>query len=269
MPTETNPQRLVLLNGVYGAPGHFDLLREALPKELAPEVYTFRRHGLPDPRPSDAFSAMVDRLDRSLRQVGDAPFVLFGFSLGGALALEYLIAHPERVSALILLNSFDRFDATPLHYGSMPMMRMWPPTWTHPSLAARAVYKVPRMRRGLFHADASLATIEHGVRLAASEITQADVNFQLAHLYLPRAAAPPQLATIAERTPILLMSSRDDIIVPPRHTTWLAERMPAARRLPPFEGGHAFLQHDATELAREVKRFLREVDGGEGQRESA
>jgi pimeloyl-ACP methyl ester carboxylesterase len=174
---------------------------------------------------------MVDRLDRSLRQVGDAPFVLFGFSLGGALALEYLIAHPERVSALILLNSFDRFDATPLHYGSMPMMRMWPPTWTHPSLAARAVYKVPRMRRGLFHADASLATIEHGVRLAASEITQADVNFQLAHLYLPRAAAPPQLATIAERTtdPADVEPRRHHRSAAPHH---VARRADACRAAP-------------------------------------
>ena len=265
----STPRRLVLLNGVYGAPGHFDRLREALPPELVPEVHTFRRQGLPDPSPRDSFAPMVERLDRAVSANGDGPFVLFGFSLGGALALEYLIAHPERVSALILLNSFDRFDASPLHYGSMPMMRMWPPTWTHPRLAARAVYQMPRMRRGLFHADASLATIEQGVRLAASEITQADVNFQLAHLYLPRASAPPSLAGLAERTPVLLLSSRDDIIVPPRHTTWLAERMPAARRLPPFEGGHAFLQHDATGLAREVSRFLGEVDGGEGRRASA
>jgi pimeloyl-ACP methyl ester carboxylesterase len=125
------------------------------------------------------------------------------------------------------------------------------------------------MRRGLFHSEASLATIEHGVRLAATGMTQADVIFQLAHLHLPRPVTAPNLASIAERTPMLLLSSRDDIVVPPRHTSWLAERMPAALRLPPFEGGHAFFQHDPIPLARELCRFL-EIDGGDaGRKESA
>ena len=43
----------------------------------------------------------------------------------------------------------------------------------------------------------------------------------------------------------MLLASRDDMVVPPRHTEWLAAAMPAARRLPPFEGGHAFFQYDA------------------------
>ena len=52
------------------------------------------------------------------------------------------------------------------------------------------------------------------------------------------------------------LASRDDMVVPPRHTEWLAAAMPAARRLPPFEGGHAFFQHDARALASAVREFL-------------
>jgi pimeloyl-ACP methyl ester carboxylesterase len=56
--------------------------------------------------------------------------------------------------------------------------------------------------------------------------------------------------------PILLVSSRDDLVVPPRHTQRLAVMMPSAQRLPPFTGGHAFFQHDGRALAEAVRAFL-------------
>jgi pimeloyl-ACP methyl ester carboxylesterase len=59
---------------------------------------------------------------------------------------------------------------------------------------------------------------------------------------------------------VLLACSRDDLIVHPSHTARLAETMPAARRLPPFVGGHGFFQHDGTALANAVLAFLAEVE---------
>ncbi len=253
--------RLLLLNGVYGAPEHFDSLCEALAPAIETRVFPLRREGLSDPSPEVGFAPMVERLDREIASFagpGDAERpALLGFSLGGTLALEYLLAHPGRVPALVLVNSFARYEHGPLQAASSQMLHGVPPAWAHPSLAARLVHGLDWIKRGLFHPEAPLEAIERGMRAAVSGVTHEDVRFQLAHLEL----GMPQdldvrLGALATHTPVLLLTSRDDMVVPPRHTDWLAAAMPAARRLPPFEGGHAFFQHDARALASAVREFL-------------
>ena len=104
---------LILVNGVYGAPEHFDALRAALAPDVSTEVFTFSRQGEPDPRPEHAFAPMVRRLDplvRALAVEGAARLdaatsrskpALLGFSLGGALALEYALQHADDLSACV------------------------------------------------------------------------------------------------------------------------------------------------------------------------
>jgi pimeloyl-ACP methyl ester carboxylesterase len=122
---------------------------------------------------------------------------------------------------------------------------------------ARALHRVEWMRRGLFHPDAPIETIEQGLRSASGSMTHEDVRFQLAHLALREPAdRAARLAALAEHVPVLLVSSRDDLVVPPRHTERLAAMMPRAERLPPFTGGHAFFQHDGRTLAEAVRAFL-------------
>ena len=250
-------RRIVLINGVYGAPEHFARLRECLAADAVTDVFGFRRNATPDPRGHAGFEPMVARLAEFLGDPPDEETVLLGFSLGGALALEYALARPDRVSALVLVNAFWRFAGDFLHAGSIPALQMWPSDWTHPRLMARALHRVRWMRRGLFHPDAPIEAIEHGLRSASGAMTGDDVRFQLAHLGLPEPTGrATSLATLAERLPVLLISSRDDLVVPPRHTERLATLMPRAQRLPPFTGGHAFFQHDGHALAGAVRAFL-------------
>jgi aminoacrylate hydrolase len=255
------PTRIVLLNGVYGAVEHFDALRSALAPEIETAVFPFRRGGLPDPRGDDGFTPMVERLHRALDWYApgdeDERISLLGFSLGGALALEYLLAHPERVQRLVLVNAFGRYEQGPMQAGSLPVVRSFRASWGDPQFAARLVHRVPSMRRTFFHPEASLEVIEHGMRVAALGMSHDDVRFQLAHLGLRRPKGyEERLKTAAERTPILIAASRDDLVVPPRHSEWLARTMPSARVLPPFVGGHAFFQHEASALALAVREFM-------------
>jgi pimeloyl-ACP methyl ester carboxylesterase len=248
----------VLLNGVYGAPEHFDALRRALGPAAHARAFTFHRAGLPDPDPlaSDPFAPVVARLGRALGP-DHPPVVLFGFSLGGALALEYALVHPERVAAIVVVNGYDRYSGSLFHSSTLPLVREWPIAWTHPRLGARIVHRVPWLRRGLFHDEAPLEVIVRGLQSSARHITQDDVRFQLAFVSLP--AAPgnaSRLAALARRVPVLLVSSRNDAVVPPAHTQRLAAAMPDATWLPAFEGGHAFFQHEAGDLAAAVSRFL-------------
>jgi len=268
------PSRIILLNGVYGAPEHFEALRAAF-APIPTEVFTFRREGELDPDARGAFDPMVRRLDRVI-EPGGVPAasgpVLLGFSLGGALALEYALHRPDRLSALVLVNSFDRFQLGPWRPGAMPPLWRFAIQMRHRPHVARMVHSMSWLRRGLFHADAPLDIIEKGMKAAIASVTLDDLRFQLAHLGLPVPAGQAQrLAGLPSRLPVLLISSRDDLVVPPFHTARLAAAMPAATCLPPFEGGHAFFQHDGRALAQAVLRFLETARParGDGERESA
>ncbi|HYM82079.1 MAG TPA: alpha/beta hydrolase [Candidatus Limnocylindria bacterium] len=256
-PVGPSRSRLYLLNGVYGAPEHFEALQVALAPAIETRVFPFRREGLADPTPEHGFSPMVDRLATELdRCDGDRAPALFGFSLGGALALEYALTHPGRVSALILVNAFARYRQGPVATGSLPALRAWPPAWAHPEATARIVHQVRWLRRSLFHAEAPREAIERGVRAATAAVSQGDLLFQLAHLGLAEPAGlAGRVGQLSRDLPILLASSRHDRVVPPFHTDWLATQLPWARRTR-FEGGHAFFQHDAALLAHTVREFL-------------
>lgn len=264
--------RIILINGVYGAEEHFGDLRAALAPDFATEVFSFRREGLPDPTPRTGFTPMVERLARAI--AGPAPSAvdtigsaaeptplpaLVGFSLGGALALEYAIEHPDRISALVLVNAFARYRRGAIQATSLPAIWSWPPAWSHPEATARLIHRVPWLRRSLFHLDMPLAEIERGVRAASAAVSQNDLRFQLAHLELPVPTdLPARLAHLVGRVPILLISSRDDLIVPPRHSHWLAEHLPGVRHIE-LDGGHAFFQHGGTALASQIRAFLPKV----------
>ena len=253
---------MLLVNGVYGAVEHFDSLRAALEPEVETTVFPIRRGGLGDPVPATGFAPLIERLYHAVDwyggEPGDPP-ALLGFSLGGALAIEFALAYPERVGRLVLVNAFGRYVQGPLQVAPMQGLRLWRGAWSDARFTARLIHRVPVMRRGLFHADAPLESIERGLRLATVGMTHDDVVFQLAHLMLPMPVGfEDRLRALSERIPILLISSREDLVVPPRHTAWLARQMPRARVLPPFEGGHAFFQHDARALAAAVREFLGE-----------
>jgi len=58
-----------------------------------------------------AMAPLVDDLHRVAAELttGDERLVLVGESFGGALSLSYALAHPEKVRALVILNSFAAF----------------------------------------------------------------------------------------------------------------------------------------------------------------
>lgn len=77
--------------------------------------YTVGTTRLPDE--VDCMDGLVERLDVALAAVADGmPAILVGESFGGALAMSYALAHPDRVARLVVLNSFPYFA---------PQFRLW------------------------------------------------------------------------------------------------------------------------------------------------
>jgi 3-oxoadipate enol-lactonase len=58
-----------------------------------------------------AMDELVADLHRSVEAASDGPVTLLGESFGGALALSYAVAHPERIGRLVILNSFAHFGS--------------------------------------------------------------------------------------------------------------------------------------------------------------
>ncbi len=58
-----------------------------------------------------AMDELVADLHRSVAAASDGPITLLGESFGGALALSYALAHPERIGRLVILNSFAHFGS--------------------------------------------------------------------------------------------------------------------------------------------------------------
>ena len=100
-------QPIVLLHG-----SNADLLTwqpwaERLREDYRIIRFDQRGHGLTGPAPDrdyalDAFVADVDRVADAL---GLERFVLAGNSMGGAIAMGYAIAHPERLDGLVLIDA--------------------------------------------------------------------------------------------------------------------------------------------------------------------
>lgn len=98
---ETTP--LVLLHGMAGERRDWNRLGAALPADLPLLRYDLRGFGASEAKPgllyshSDDLLALFDALD-----IERAP--VLGLSMGGGVALNFALAHPERVSRLILIS---------------------------------------------------------------------------------------------------------------------------------------------------------------------
>ncbi|MGZ4689232.1 MAG: alpha/beta fold hydrolase [Acidimicrobiia bacterium] len=99
---------LLLVHGFGGAKEDFAHHVDALATSHRVVTFDHRGHGESD-SPPDAASYSLDRLAADTVAVADAvgadQFRLLGHSLGGMVARRVVIAHPQRVEALVLMDT--------------------------------------------------------------------------------------------------------------------------------------------------------------------
>jgi 2-succinyl-6-hydroxy-2,4-cyclohexadiene-1-carboxylate synthase len=95
-------ETVVLLHGFAGTRHAWDLVADRLdPERYRPLALDLRGHG--DAR--DARPITFDAIVEDVAAQAPERFVLCGYSLGGRVALHVALAHPERVSRLVLVAS--------------------------------------------------------------------------------------------------------------------------------------------------------------------
>ena len=208
---------------------------------------------------SDADVAVIDELTRRL---GAARFVLGGNSMGGGIAWNYALQHPERLDGLVLVDAGG---------------------WPHPRKAGGGsifIFKLlgnPAGRWLLEHIDPT-PLAERGLKqayvnpaLVTPSLVRRYVDFSRApghkEILLSQNSGPRALVTPATfaaiHTPTLVMVGAVDKVIPPDDSRGLAGAIPGAKLIVYPGVGHVPMEQIPDKSAADLKAF---VDGLPTQR---
>ncbi|MEO5845203.1 MAG: alpha/beta fold hydrolase [Caldimonas sp.] len=200
--------------------------------------YDQRGSGLSD-RAFAGFSldVWVRDLETVVDALGLARFPLFGMSQGGAIAIEYIRRHPERVSHLVLVGAYGRGalkrePTPPQRLEAETLVNMIRVGWGSDNAAFREVFTnqfipggTPTQHRWWTDLQRLTASAEGAAR-TLEEFQQVDVMDIAAGL----------------RVPTLVMHSRDDNAVPFDEGRRLAAAIPGARFVALESANHVLLE---------------------------
>ncbi|WP_423736137.1 alpha/beta fold hydrolase [Chitinophaga caseinilytica] len=103
---------LILLHGALGAVQHFDSIASVLEDQYT--VYRFNLYGhggTPLPEAPLRIEALTGQLIDYIRSQNIGPAAVFGYSMGGYIALQAAIQAPDTISRILTLGT--KFDWTP------------------------------------------------------------------------------------------------------------------------------------------------------------
>lgn len=225
--------------------------------------FTLVRHdqrgcGLSDWNVSDfSMDAWVADLEAVVDDLGLERFHLLGPSQGGAVAIEYAVRHPERVSSLILYGAYaqGRFHRSPAaehREEAEAMLRLMRVGWGRNNPAFRQVFST------LFMPQATQEQMTWFNDL--QQITTSPENavaMERAFYEIDVRAAAAKVAT-----PTLVMHAQQDAMVSFEQGRALAALIPNAKFVPLDSPNHLLLQNEPAwdQFMREVLDFIGEAD---------
>jgi pimeloyl-ACP methyl ester carboxylesterase len=238
---------VVLLHGIGSSATPFaPLIGRLLPQVRRIVAPDYPGHGFSDTpgaqvTPLALFEAMTTALDGLL----DEPAVLVGNSLGGAIALHYAIARPDRVAGLVLLSPA----------GARSTDEEWRDLVASFDLRSRAD-AVAFLDR-LYHRLPLVA------RLVAHELADATMNRPAVRQILASAtsdnAHPPE-ALAALPMPVLLIWGRSERLLPESHFEYYRKHLPHHAVLErPERLGHVPQGDSPQRVANRIVKFLRQL----------
>jgi pimeloyl-ACP methyl ester carboxylesterase len=200
----------------------------------------------PAPRVGDV-GGYADDLASILGQLGVECPALLGVSFGGAIALEYAVQHPQRLSALVLNGVEARFHRTIGFTIARRTLERYPLPVDSPFI------------NQFFH-------LLYGAKPEPGPLVDFVVDriWQTDQKVIADRLAKLELFDVSDRlwridAPTLVLAGARDVIVPVARQRALAEGIAGARFETIGSAGHVgFLTHRA-EVVREIRRHLRAV----------
>lgn len=211
-------------------------------------------HGLTGPHPEDDYTmaAYVEFVEAFRDALDIEACAVAGNSRGGEIAWRFALDHPERVPALVLVDSMGfpmEFDG-PFGLVELPWLPTLLSRLTPRRLIRRSVRDVygdpARVSPDLVDRYHDLVRRE-GNRDAHVELVRRDVNATHRH---------EELADLA--MPTLVLWGEEDYWIPPWFGEDFAEAIPDAELVTYEDAGHAPMEEIPGRTAADVRRFLGE-----------
>ena len=250
---EANPTGhppVVLLHGLGSAGEAWQLQFEPLAemgfRVLAPDMPGFGWSTWPGGKVSVA--RMADLVAQFMEGVGASPAHVVGISMGGTVALQLALDHPQRVRSLVLVNTFARLRPRNLGEWAYFLARI---------VIARVVGP-ERQAEMVAHRIFPRAEHEEARRVLREHIMRADRNVyrgMMAALF--RFDVRGRLGEI--RVPTLVITGAEDTTVAPVIQEELARGIPGARHVVIEGAGHGVIADSPQKFNEVLTGFYREI----------
>ncbi|MDW7992240.1 MAG: alpha/beta hydrolase [Anaerolineae bacterium] len=248
---EVNPAGnppVLLVHGLGSAGGdwvlQFGPLAKAGYRVLAPDMRGFGRSSAP---PEVTVQAMAGDMALFLERMNAVPAHVVGISMGGAIALQLALDHPEMVRRLVLVNTFARLRPVNLKGWLYFLGRGISVAFAGPErqaqLVARRVFPHPHqqaLRENLIRRISQANPCAY--RAAMRSLMEFDVRHRLSEL----------------RMPVLVVTGAEDTTVPPSVQQALAQGIPGARHVVVEGSGHGIIADNPETFNRLLLEFLAE-----------
>ena len=211
---------LLLTHGYSSTSAMWQGQIEALSKHHKLIIWDMRGHGQSDyPADPGGYSEALTVADMAalLDEVGATSAIIGGLSLGGYMSLAFYLAHPQRVRALLIIDTGPGFKKDDARQAWNKRAHETGERFEREGLAA--LKSASRERSEVSHRDASGLA-----RAARGMLTQRDARvIEL----LPGITVPSLIVVGADDTPFLAASD------------YMAAKIPAARKVVILAAGHA------------------------------
>jgi len=247
------PEHLILINGVGDdLDGWANQVDDFVAAGLRVVSYDNRGVGRSGQPPGPYTSAeMAADLKALVTGLGLPPFHLAGVSMGGAIAQEYAVAHPDDLLSLVLANTFavaDPFTAAAFE------------TWATVALAAGMPVMMEQQAPWIFSPGFYEKDPGRVVELVegAKGSTQPAAAFAAQMAALNGHDCAGRIGTV--RVPTLVLAAADDIIIRPELSRRLFDLLaPGFGTWTVVPGGHAAFWEDPGPWNQAVIDFVRSV----------
>ncbi len=183
-----------------------------------------------------------------LERIGIEKVHLAGHSMGGQIAQELALAHPEKVQSLMLLSSLAKgdalFNSIIATWGELPAkidQKLYQQVIL-PWIFTDAFYSIPGMIEMIVNLAVNypFPPTPHGIFHQSRAILGCDTSQRLKDIHCPT----------------LVLVSKQDILTPVKFSEQLTQGIPNAELVVLERGGHGFLIESPEAVASAMLKFL-------------
>jgi pimeloyl-ACP methyl ester carboxylesterase len=237
---------VLLLHGLGSAGAdwllQFKPLGQAGYRVLAPDLRGFGQSSWPG---HTSVPAMAEDMTLLLRELNATPAHVVGISMGGTVALQLALDHPDQVRKLVLVNTFARLRPQGLSgrlYFPLRMLLLYTVGMEKQArLVARRIFPKPDQEALRFQLyQRVVSTNPRAYRATMWALARFNVEGRLGEI----------------RVPTLVITSEEDTTVPPAAQRRLAEGIPGAQQVVIPGAGHAVILESPTAFNETLLSFL-------------